>query len=108
MLLVLAFAFSAFLLASGTADRLPDPSYADKRTQIMMRMGIGLALLLMNVVTVVGALKMRRLESYSMARVAAILAVIPCTSACYLLGVPFGIWALMVLARPEVRSAFRS
>jgi hypothetical protein len=108
VLLVAGIGFSAFLLASDVADALPDPSYVDKRTQIMVRMGIAVVLLFANVLTLAGARQMRRLERYSMARTAAILAVIPCTSACYIVGVPFGIWALTVLGKPDVRGAFRS
>jgi hypothetical protein len=34
------------------------------------------------------------------------MALIPCLGPCYILGIPAGIWALVVLARPEVREAF--
>ena len=53
-----------------------------------------------------GALKMMRLQSYGWAMAAAILAVIPCISPCCCLGIPFGIWALVVLSKPEVKAAF--
>ncbi len=54
-----------------------------------------------------GALKMRRLESYGLAMTASILAVIPCFSPCCgIPGIPLGIWALVVLSKPEVRAAF--
>jgi hypothetical protein len=53
-----------------------------------------------------GALKMRKLESYGLAMTASILAMLPC-SGCCLLGLPFGIWALVVLSDPYVKSAFR-
>jgi hypothetical protein len=53
-----------------------------------------------------GALKMMRLQNYGWAMAAAILAVIPCLSPCCCLGIPFGIWALVVLSKPEVKAAF--
>jgi len=53
-----------------------------------------------------GGLKMKRLENHGLAVAASILAVIPCTSPCCLLGIPAGIWALVVLSKPEVKSAF--
>lgn len=59
------------------------------------------------VVVFLGALKMRRLESYGFAVAASILAIIPCISPCCVLGLPFGIWALVVLSRDHVRAAFR-
>jgi hypothetical protein len=67
----------------------------------------GLISIGMGVLIVVGATKMRNLESYSLSMTAAIVAMIPC-SGCCLLGLPFGIWALVVLNDPWVKSAFRS
>ena len=57
-------------------------------------------------VVLFGALKMMRLQNYGWAMAAAILAVIPCLSPCCCLGIPFGIWALVVLSKPEVKAAF--
>ena len=37
---------------------------------------------------------------------ASILAVVPCVSPCCLVGLPIGIWALVVLSKPEVKSQF--
>lgn len=54
-----------------------------------------------------GAIKMKRLESYGLAMTSTILAMIPCTSPCCLVGLPIGIWALVILAKPEVKAAFR-
>ena len=55
-----------------------------------------------------GAIKMRSLESYSLSMVSTILAMVPCISPCCLIGVPIGIWALVILSRPEIKAAFRS
>ena len=35
-----------------------------------------------------------------------IVSMLPC-SCCWTLGLPFGIWALVVLNQPEVKDAFR-
>ncbi len=61
---------------------------------------------LIGIVIALGAVKMKNLQSYGLAMTASILAMIPCVSPCCLLGLPFGIWALVVLGRPEVKSAF--
>ena len=54
-----------------------------------------------------GAIKMMRLESRSLAIVACIIAMLPVTvSCCCVLGLPFGIWALIVMNKPEVKSQF--
>ena len=66
----------------------------------------GLVSLVGNAVIVFGAMKMKNLQSYALAMTAAILALIPCFTACCLIGIPFGIWALVVLLKPEVKAAF--
>lgn len=52
------------------------------------------------------ALKMKKLENYTLALTGTVLAMIPCLSPCCLLGLPFGIWALVVLNKPEVKESF--
>jgi hypothetical protein len=65
--------------------------------------GVGIVV---SVVVLMGAIKMKKLENYGLAMAASILALIPCISPCCLIGLPIGIWALVVLAKPEVKSAF--
>jgi hypothetical protein len=64
---------------------------------------IGVAI---GIVILMGALRMKRLESHGLATAASILAMIPCISPCCLIGLPFGIWALVVLNQPDVKGAF--
>ncbi|HLJ96141.1 MAG TPA: serine/threonine-protein kinase [Gemmataceae bacterium] len=52
-----------------------------------------------------GAVRMMRLRSYPQAVAAALLAMLPWSIA-VIVSLPFGIWALRVLRRPEVRAAF--
>lgn len=53
------------------------------------------------------AQKLRALQSFSLVVTAAILAIVPCTSPCCCIGIPVGIWVLVVLFKPEVKSAFQ-
>jgi hypothetical protein len=53
-----------------------------------------------------GAVCMLRLKLYALAMTGSIVAMVPCFSGCCLLGLPLGIWALLVLNRPEVKNAF--
>jgi len=53
----------------------------------------------------VAAVRMFRLRSYLMAVMASALALIPWSPG-WILGLPFGIWALIVLSKPEVMAAF--
>jgi hypothetical protein len=49
---------------------------------------------------------MKQLKNYGLAMTGSIIAMLPC-SVCCLLGLPFGIWSLVVLNNPEVKEAFR-
>jgi hypothetical protein len=65
-----------------------------------------LAFILVAVTIARGALAMLSATDLFAARNAAILAVLPCGGA-WLIGLPFGIWALIVLRDPRVRYEFR-
>lgn len=62
--------------------------------------------LLVSIVILWGGISMKKLRSYALAMSASILAMIPCFSPCCLVGIPIGIWALVVLSDPSVRAAF--
>jgi hypothetical protein len=53
-----------------------------------------------------GGTQMKVLRNYPLAMAASILSIIPCLSPCCLLGLPLGIWAAIVLGKPEVKAAF--
>jgi phage FluMu protein Com len=59
------------------------------------------------VLVLIGAMKMKKLENYPFAMASAIIAMIPCFWPCCILGLPFGIWALIVLGDSSVKAAFR-
>jgi len=61
---------------------------------------------LSNCVIFVGAWNMRRGTKYQLAYTTAVLSCIPVLSASGYLGIPFGIWALIVLRRNDVKAAF--
>jgi hypothetical protein len=67
--------------------------------------GFALAL---NILVIVGGWRMTRLSNYGWCVAAAVVAVVPCLSPCCCLGIPPGIWALIVLSRPEVKAAFEN
>jgi hypothetical protein len=56
---------------------------------------------------IVAGMKMRRLQTWWLALMGAILGMAPC-SPVMLLGLPIGVWALVVLADPAVQTAFAS
>jgi hypothetical protein len=53
-----------------------------------------------------GALKMKKRESRNWAMAASVLALIPLLSPCCLIGLPIGIWSLVILSKPEVKQSF--
>jgi predicted Zn finger-like uncharacterized protein len=65
-------------------------------------------MLVASIVVVACSTKMKRLDSYAAAMTASILAVIPCLSPCFVLGIPFGIWGLIVINQADVKEAFYS
>ncbi len=66
---------------------------------------IALCSLVLGIVLLLGAARMRDLESYPLALAAAIAALLPLVPG-FLISLPFGIWALTLLSRRDVRKAF--
>ncbi len=61
---------------------------------------------LFDLVAVVGGLYMRRLTGYGFSVAGAVVSLVPVATGCCVTGIPFGIWALIVLSRPEIKAAF--
>jgi hypothetical protein len=69
--------------------------------------GAGVASILLAPVLIAGGIAMLRGKSLGLARAAAILAMIPVTSCCCVVGIPIGIWTLLILKKPAVEAYFR-
>lgn len=67
----------------------------------------GIIQLVIGGVIIAGAIKMKNLQAYGFALTATILAMIPCLSNCCVIGLPIGIWALVVLLDNNVKQGFR-
>jgi hypothetical protein len=61
---------------------------------------------IINLAILVGAIRMMSLQGRSLAIISSILAMIPCLTCCFI-GLPVGIWALVVLNEPMIIRAFR-
>lgn len=98
--------------AVGGLDVPPPPPDADPSYVAGYQFGakavIGIILFagITNLVTLFGAIMMLQAKMRGLAVTGAILAMIPCISCCWPLGLGMGIWAMVVLNKPEVRSAF--
>lgn len=82
----------------------------DMPVEVQVAINVGSAVLgiAFGIVVLIGAIKMKNLKSYGLSMAAAIIAMLPCISPCCVLGLPFGIWAIVVLVDPEVKAAFYS
>jgi hypothetical protein len=53
--------------------------------------------------------QMKNLRKHTLAMVASVLVMVPfCSSCCCIIGIPIGIWSLVVLSKSEVKEAFTS
>ena len=59
-----------------------------------------------NLVAILGGFAMRRLSSRGLSMAGAIASLIPLGTGCCVTGLPFGLWALVTLVRPEVQAGF--
>ena len=96
----------------GAAGAAPPPNMPPQFTQYIQMMSGGVGLVI-NIIAlalaglyIFASVKMRKLESYGLVMTATILSMLPCTSSCCCVGLPIGIWILVVLAKPEVKAAF--
>ena len=67
--------------------------------------------LTLDVFILIGGLRMQSLRGRTLAMVGAICAIIPANSCCCIgmpIGMPLGIWALMVLTNADVKAAFEA
>jgi len=98
------------LIVSGAVDRLEEMNQSpiSKHTQMTVRVLWGVVLVLASSFVLYGAIQMKNLKNYGTARAAAFVSVIPLLGPCCVLGIPFGIWALVTLGRPGVKDQFET
>ena len=104
-LALLTIVWDTILLMSGSDnfDDLPlgSSSFAFKTIW-------GLVLVASNGFSLFGGVQMLRLQQqqHQLCWLAAVLACIPVIGPCFCLGIPFGVWAIIVLNRSDVTKAF--
>lgn len=106
-ILGLLMSFLGTSLSSMMADRIDE---FDERYVDLFEGAAGIASSFIGIVVaafiIYAALKMKDLSQYGLCMAASILAMIPCISPCCIIGLPIGIWCLIVLSRPEIKTAF--
>ena len=94
------------LMAGASASGGAPPGQAAGQTIGMILGGIFDVLsLILPVVMLIGAIKMKNLQNYGLAITSCIIAMLP-IHCCCILGLPFGIWGVVMLNKPEVKDAF--
>ncbi len=58
-------------------------------------------------VIILASIQMLRMRMWGLALTGSILSMLNCFNCCCLLGLPFGIWSVVVLSKPDVKSAFK-
>lgn len=109
--IVISLGRMALTIAGLGMSALPSGSNDAQKALVAFFGTFGLALLglglIGGLIILFGGIKMRNLQNYGLCMTASILAMIPCLSCCFLIGIPVGIWALVVLSKPEVKNLFR-
>jgi hypothetical protein len=67
----------------------------------------GTVFAVVSLLVIIAAVQMMRRRSYGLAMFGSILAMLNFVNCCCLLGLPAGIWGIVVLSKPEVKSAFQ-
>jgi hypothetical protein len=95
------------IFAIGGTAIISDPDARDALPGIGVLLMALVAILALNGLTIYAGWEMRNLRAWNLALAGSIIAMLPC-SACCILGLPMGIWALIVLIDNDVKQAFRS
>ena len=84
-----------------------DAAAAERMGQLFGGIAGGTIGIVMDVLVILGAYNLMNLKKYSLAMTGAIVACIPCCGPCLVLGIPFGIWALVLLNNPDIKRHFQ-
>ena len=105
ILLQLLFAVLVWLAGSAIAAD-PPPEIRDKIiAQGAFGLGYSVVYIIINIIILIGSIKMKKCQSYGLAMAASILCIL-CDWGCCCLGIGAGIWAIVVLYKPEVKATF--
>ncbi len=93
------------VFAIGGTAVIADPEARDALPGLGVMLAFGLGKLVLDVLTIFAGWQMRQLRSWTLSMAGSIAAMLPC-SVCCILGLPMGIWAVIVLIDSEVKQRF--
>lgn len=89
-------------------NEIPDlPDWYESVYEGAFGLGSAFVGVLVAIFIIYASLKMKELHQYGLCVAASVLAMIPCISPCCIIGLPIGIWCLVVLTKPDVKNAFQ-
>ena len=103
---VLWFFFGLLVIAFLYSQLIAPDTNSDERQTLTMYMLFLLISMAYTLMLTTGAVSMVRRGSYTWAFACSCLAMVPFFGPFYFLGIPLGIWAIIVLRRPQVRDSF--
>jgi hypothetical protein len=65
------------------------------------------ASIIASVVILLGGIQMIRLQTWGLGIAASVLCLVPCISPCVIMGIPCGVWGLVVLCNAKVKESFQ-
>lgn len=85
---------------------LGDAQNPDERTDAIEVIVSAPIELITSLIVLIGAIAIFRMKNYQLAMAGSIVAMVPCLSPCCVFGIPFGIWGMVILSRPDIKRAF--
>lgn len=85
------------------------PPVDESQRMVIMIAGVvgGLVGVTLDMLVIFGAYCLQKLTRYPLAMTGAIIACIPCCGPCFVFGIPFGIWALVLLNDSRIKPHFQ-
>jgi hypothetical protein len=97
-------------VGGSTLFKMPGMSEQDAAMQekIMLLFGLPANIFAITVAAfcIFASIRMMKLQSFGLAMTCAVLTLIPCGTCCCFLNLGAGIWALVVLNKPDIKAAF--
>ena len=106
MLFFVLLGIAGILLGVNPNAAPPNMPKAQQTGFMIGQIGSQVAMLLFQCVAIAGSVCMILRKGYGVAVAGAIVSLVPLCGPCFGLSIPFAIWALILLLRPEVKSAF--
>ena len=107
-LLILVFLLDLVMAATGSFNMPTGSGDLDRFMGPGFLIGVCLFAMLLNGFVIFSMVQMMRLKTWGLALAGCIVSALPLSSSlCCLLTLPFAIWAIVVLVKPEVKGSFQ-